>query len=94
MVKATNENRRFGPPLLFDPPKQIGNPQPNRQDAVYWAQMDLAYDLEDIWKQQELPEIRNERIFIKLILPDGTQNDCGDYLDGKGITHEYLFPND
>lgn len=93
MVKATHENKAFGCPLLFYPPKQIQSLQANRQDVIYWAQMDLRYDLEDIWKQQEVAENRKERIFIKLILPNGTQNDCEDYLNTRGVTHEYLFPN-
>ena len=93
MVKATHENKAFGCPLLFYPPKQIHSLQANRQDAIYWAQMDLRYDLEDIWSQQEMAESRNERIFIKLILPNDTQNDCEDYLNTRGVNHEYLFPN-
>jgi len=96
IVKAINENKRFGCPLLFYPPKQIGNLQANRQDVVYWAQMDLAYDLEDFWKRQEVDQNKDERIFMKLILPNKTQNDCEDYLNSQSppITHRHLFPEE
>ena len=40
MVKARNEGRAFGCPLLFHPPKQLSYLQGERQAAVYWAQME------------------------------------------------------
>lgn len=91
MLKANNQNKSFGCPLLFYPPKQIRNLRANRQDAIYWAQMDLRYNLEEIWRRQEKD---NEYIFIKLVLPDGTQRECEDYLKKQSppITHRYLFP--
>ena len=93
MIKVQGE-RAFGCPLLFYPPKQIKNLRANRQDAVYWAQMDLRYDLEDIWKLKEKDSKENEYIFIKLILPNGTQKECEDYLNDQSppITHRHLFP--
>lgn len=96
MIKAQNEKKAFGCPLLFYPPKQIHSIQANRQDAIYWAQMDLRYDLEDIWKLEEKDKKEEEYIFIKLILPDGTQKECEDYLNSQSppITHHHLFPEE
>lgn len=58
--------------------------------------MDLRYDFEDIWKLQEKDKKDEEYIFIKLILPDGTQKVCEDYLNSQSpsITHRYLFPEE
>lgn len=96
MLKANNENKLFRRPLLFYPPRQIYNLRANRQEVAYWAQMDLRYDLEDIWKLQEKDKKEDEYIFIKLILPDGTQDECEDYLNDQSpaITHHYLFPKE
>lgn len=96
MIKAQNETKPFGCPLLFYPPKQIHSIQANRQDAIYWAQMDLRYDLEDIWKLLEKDKKEEEYIFIKLILPDGTQKECENYLNSQSppITQKYLFPEE
>jgi len=94
--RNNNENQGFGCPLLFYPPKQRLNNRANKQDAIYWAQMDLRYDLEDIWKLQEKDKKEDEYIFIKLILPDGTQKECDDYLNSQSppITHRHLFPEE
>ena len=97
MCERNNKvNQGFGCPLLFYPPKQIHNLRANRQDAIYWAQMDLRHDLEDIWKLHEKDKNEDEYIFIKLILPDGTQKECEDYLNSQSpsITHKYLFPEE
>lgn len=96
MVKANDESRPFGCPLLFYPPKQIHNLRANRQGAIYWAQMDLRYDLEEIWRLQEKDTKDEQFIFIKLVLPDGTQKECEDYLSNQSppITHRHLFPEE
>jgi hypothetical protein len=92
MRETLNENRAFGCPLLFYPEKQILCQRANNQDAIYWAQMDLRYDLEDIWKLQEKDTNKGGYIFIKLILPYEYKNGCSKYLLNKNITHTYLFP--
>ncbi len=58
--------------------------------------MDLRYDLEDIWKLLEKDKKEEEYIFIKLILPDGTQKECENYLNSQSppITQKYLFPEE
>ena len=91
MIEAQNENNAFGCPLLFYPPKQNHIQRANNQDAIYWAQMDLRYDLEDIWKLQEKDKDEEQCIFIKLILPYESQKECAKYLITQKITHSYLF---
>jgi len=93
MIEAQGENRSFGYPLLFCPPEQIQCGRANNQDAVYWAQMDLRYDLEDIWKLQEKDDDEEQYIFMKLMLPYGSQKECAEYLITHKITYSYLFPN-
>jgi hypothetical protein len=68
----------------------------DRQGAAYWAQMDLRHDLEYIWQLQEKEQVDQGYIYIKLVLPDGTQEVCDAYLKGRSppITHEYLFPEE
>jgi len=82
----------FGCPLLFYPPRQIYCQRADNQEAAYWAQMDLRYDLEYIWSLKEKDGERHDYILRKLILPCESQKECADYLCGKGITHSYLFP--
>ena len=54
-----NSGVPLGAPLLFCPPRQIFNPRPKNQQVVYFAQMDLRYDLETIWRLREA-ELENE----------------------------------
>lgn len=89
MIEAQDKNNAFGCPLLFYPQKQIGCQRSNNQGAIYWAQMDLIYDLEDIWKLQE--KDIEQCIFIKLILPYESQKECAEYLITQKMTHSYLF---
>ena len=91
MAEALNENKGAGCPLLFYPPVQDLIPRANNQDVVYWAQVDLRYDLEYIWKLQENDADEEQYIFIKLILPLESQKECAKYLISQQITHNYLF---
>lgn len=91
MVEALNENKRAGCPILFYPPNQKFIKRANNQDVVYWAQVDLGYDLEYIWKLQEKNLDKNQYIFMKLILPYESKNECAEYLITQKITHSYLF---
>lgn len=95
MVEAQKAGRAFGCPLLFHPPMQIRNDKANNQAAVYFAQMDLRYDLEEIWYLQErdLFDKESEFIYLKLILPYEAQSDCAQYLHERKITHAFLFPD-
>ena len=91
MIEAQQNDRAFGWPLLFYPPYQIFCQRTNNQDSIYWAQMDLRYDLENMWKLQEEDADEEQYIFIKLIIPYESQKECAEYLINKKITHSYLF---
>ena len=62
------------------------------QQAIYFAQIDLRVDMETIWREQE-KGLENETILVKLVLPSGTESQVNEYLSGKGITAEFLYPN-
>ena len=51
--EALHNDKPFGCPIVFYPRIQIDCKRANNQDAVYVAQMDLRYDLSDIWTQKE-----------------------------------------
>jgi hypothetical protein len=93
MDKLCNKAKPDAPgcPLIFHPPMQTPDKRVLRQQAVYIAQMDLRIDLASIWIEQEVNN-SSEQIFVKLILPNGTQDDCNTYLMSKGIDYTYLFP--
>ena len=90
MHEKGNAGNALGVPLIFSPKKQIKQERANNQQAVYIAQMELRYDLAEMWSAQEK---KDERIFIKLILPAGTEKDCGAYLEKKAITEKLIFPD-
>ncbi len=90
MHEKGNAGTALGVPLIFHPKKQIKQQRANNQQAVYIAQMELRYDLAEMWAAQEK---KDEYIFIKLILPAGTQEDCSEYLLNKGITQAWIFPD-
>jgi hypothetical protein len=91
MEKQTQDNASLGIPLIFHPQKQLAQERATNQGAVYVAQMDLRVDAAEVWNS--LPKSRNEKIFIKLILPTGTTQECERHLQQKGITREFLFPD-
>ena len=84
------ENRAAGVPLLFYPEKQIYSQRANNQEAIYWAQMDLRYDLEYMWNLQEKAD-KGGYIFMKLILPYESKDECAEYLINQKVMHSYLF---
>lgn len=83
-----------GCPLIFHPMVQNPSLRALRQQAVYIAQMDLRYDLASIWEMQETDGNASGQIYVKLILPNGTQHECSSYLIKKGMIDSWLFPKD
>jgi hypothetical protein len=82
-----------GLPLMVYPEGQMNNsldPKPKRQDAVYIAQMDFRFDLGLSWELRQLTT--GKQVFLKLILPAGTQDEVTAFLEEQGITPDYLFP--
>ncbi len=92
MDREGNQNKSLGTPLLFYPPKQIHSQRANNQEAIYFAQMDLRYDLAQIWRHQETQN-NQECIYIQLILPDSTQGEVEKYLCDHGITKTFIYPD-
>lgn len=82
----------LGIPLLFSPSRQILCHRAKNQQAVYFAQMDLRYDLESIWKLQE-SKLSSETISIKLILLAGSEAAVNELLAKKEITHAFIYPD-
>jgi len=93
MLETLEQDKAPGCPLLFHPPVQTPMARPQRQKPVYWAQMDLRYDLEDIWALQEEQQCLGERIYLKLILPHAAHQEAEKHLREQGITHNCLFPD-
>lgn len=83
------EDKIYEPYILY-PRIQIVQECANNQDSIYIAQLDYRYDLADIWVNQE-SRLNNRQLFINLILPDGTQGDCAQYLQSKGITRQFIY---
>jgi hypothetical protein len=91
--EALHNDKPFGLPLVFYPKIQIASQRANNQDAIYVAQMDLRYDLAEIWIQKEFDLEDDERIFIKLILPKGTQDLCNKWLIENNVTQKFIYPD-
>ncbi len=91
MLKANNRGEPFGCPLFIHPPVQTHDERVIRQKAVYFAQMDMRYSLDEIWSNQE-KEMGDTCIYKKLVLKSGTKESVDKYLMGKGVNYSYLFP--
>jgi hypothetical protein len=90
MEELGRSDKSLGVPLLFYPKKQLAHERARNQDPVYIAQMDLRIDLSEVWAKLNTPD---ERIFIKLSLPAGTNEECVQYLEDRGFNREFLFPD-
>lgn len=89
--EAIYNERAVGCPLIFYPRAQILQQRAKNQDAIYIAQMDLRYDLTELWvKMMESNE--EDLLFIKLALPAGTSEECNRWLKEESITRDWLFP--
>ncbi len=91
MQEKIFSNPSAGVPLIFHPKIQAPHPRAAAQNPVYIAQMDYRADLADAWLTQESGLV-DRQIFIKLILPNGSQDECDMYLRKKRITSEVVFP--
>lgn len=93
MGREGNAGRALGVPLLFCPSKQIANQRANNQQAVYFAQMEMRSDCEAQWRAVERENPR-ATVVVKLVLPSGTEAEAAEYLASKGITDQFVFPED
>lgn len=92
ILEETLHERSPGLPLLFCPPKQTKMLRATRQEARYFAHMDLRHDLSAIWRIHE--QNIGKRILLKLILPAGTDATLADYLGNKGLDESYVMVNE
>lgn len=92
ILEETLHDRSPGLPLLFCPPKQTKMLRATRQDARYFAHMDLRLDLSEIWRIHE--QNIGKRVLLKLILPPGTEVAFANYLNQKRLDESYVMVNE
>lgn len=91
MDQKGNGLEALGVPLLVQPGRHIANPRPANQQAVYFAQIDLRYDLEWIWRYYEKDAV--EKVVLKIELPETTVEEIDRYLKQKGIDSDFIYPS-
>lgn len=92
ILEGTLHEQSPGLPLLFCPQKQTKMLRATRQEARYFAHMDLRLDLSEIWRIHE--QNIGKRVLLKLILPAGTEAAIAHYLDQKGLDENYVMVNE
>lgn len=92
MSQKGTEGQPLGIPLIFHPKKQIANQRPQNQHAVYFAQLDLRYDLQHMWDMYET-ENEGDTICLKITLASDTVQEIADYLKSKNIDEAYIYPD-
>tara|TARA_R110000787_G_scaffold230745_1_gene338230 strand:+ start:111 stop:968 length:858 start_codon:yes stop_codon:yes gene_type:complete len=93
MDEKGNNGSQLGVPLLIQPPKHISNPRPNNQQAIYFAQMDMRYDLELIWNQYS--KIKGSSpVVLKIELPLSLMPEIASHLSGKGMDKQFIYPDE
>lgn len=80
----------LGAPLLFCPKRQIANSRPKNQSAVYFAQMDMRFNLEQHWR---FIETAPNSIIVKLILPAESQTAVTAHLQSNGVNQAFIYPD-
>jgi hypothetical protein len=93
MADAGKRNASLGIPLIFHPRKQLAQKRATNQKPVYVAQMDLRADLFEVWDNLHKRRENSEQIFVKMVLPAGTNEECARYLNERGITKDFVFPD-
>ena len=93
MYEKGNNGNQLGVPLLIQPPRHIANPRPINQKAVYFAQMDMRYDLESIWHRCSKENGENP-IVLKIELPFSLVSEINSYLSDKGIDRNFIYPDE
>lgn len=82
----------LGIPLIFHPSVQRDHLRAQAQKAIYVAQMELGFDLSEVWANLHSTH-GHQQVVFKLVLPDGSQDDCARYLRRSGLTTARLFPH-
>ncbi len=82
-----------GSPLLFSPKRQIAYARAKNQQAVYFAQMEMRFDLAEQWRLVESTQ-PGLTILVKLVLPAGSFAACQAYLASRNVTGGHIYPNE
>ena len=61
-------------------------------EGIYFAQMELRVDLRERWRLVENTPGR-ETVLVKLVLPEGTEDEVRTYLLSKGIDRTFIYPD-
>jgi hypothetical protein len=91
--EASLNDKPVGCPLIFCPRKQIACQRARNQDAIYVAQMDLRVDLAEHWEVLDQGRGDTHRILLRIVLPADTTGEVGAWLEDKGITESYVYPD-
>lgn len=92
MAEIRDKGEALGAPLLFSPERQIAYPRAKNQQARYFAQMDMRYDLESIWRKRER-ELQGQTILVKVVLPAESVDEANEYLQANGIDRDFVYPS-
>ncbi len=79
-------------PLMLHPQKQTNQERAKNQKPIYIAQMDFRYDLADVWATYDNTNNGNKS-FIKVHILEDIKKELSKYLEQKGITENYVFPD-
>lgn len=86
------DGQSLGVPLIFYPEKQLTNLRPDNQQAVYFSQMDLRYDLQHMWDIYE-NENGGDTVCLKIILSRETIQEIKEHLKIMNITEAFIYPD-
>ena len=72
------------------------------QKAQHFAQMDMRFDLEGVWRMLKLifnstllPKLSfSRRVLLKIILPAGSNDLFSNYLQNKDLTEQFVMPDE
>ena len=88
LMEAHNYSESACMPLMFHPPNQLEQKRAVNQEVVYIAQTDFRLDLSNAWYSMESEN--TPQTFIKMILPNGTQEECTEDLESKSPKNGYF----
>jgi len=92
MAEIRDKGEAMGAPLLFSPERQIAYQRAKNQQARYFAQMDMRYDLESIWRKRER-ELQDQTILVKVVLTAESVYEANEYLQANGINRDFVYPS-
>ena len=81
---------KYSAPLIIHPSKQTQMLRAVNQKPIYVSQMDFRCDLAEVWCSVEAESKR--KVFIKLILSESVIRDSVKYLQQKGVTENFVYP--